>query len=391
MIENQAYIIALMLLVASPLAIATDEGQAVLERFVKTPDDLIDIEKNDRTEALDNLQNEDILDVIEDCYTLEQWKERLTEGDWNKEDWDRESNEVREDEDGARGNSDDKKEKEDYNKVTDKDCFTEVEFEEFVGKMGNKDRVDRDCVTVGQVREKWERIREGARDRDWDRDYDRDDDEDDRDEDENEDDSDDESDEGRDNDEDEGARSENEEESDEDHGLNDEERAELFAAIGELKEACEDGDEAACVELRELLEEFRGEHEGDWDREQKDGDDSRCVSKHMMNHMKKMFKRDRDENDRDRDYDRDWERDNDEEWEELRAVMAELEAACDEDDEIACEELEELITELQNDAWERDEDCDEDDENNETDHDEEDEDDSEDEEDDSEDDEPNSP
>jgi len=388
MIENQAYIIALMLLVASPLAIATDEGQAVLERFDRTPDDLLDIEKNDRTEVLDDLLNDvpadrmNTRDVVEDCYTLEQWKERLTEGDWNKEDWDRESNEVREDEDGARGNSDDKKEKEDYNKVTDKvtdkDCFTEVEFEEFVGKMGNKDRVDRDCVTVGQVREKWERIREGARDRDWDRDYDRDDDEDD---------SDDESDEGRDNDEDEGpnARGGDEEESDEDHGLNDEKRAELFAAIGELKEACEDGDEAACVELRELLEEFRGEHEGDWDREQKDGDDSRCVSKHMMNHMKKMFKRDRDENDRDRDYDRDWERDNDEEWEELRAVMAELGAACDEGDEIACEELEELITELQNDAWERDEDCDEDDEN---DHDEDDEDDSEDEEDDSEDDEP---
>jgi len=68
--------------------------------------------------------------------------------------------------------------------------------------------------------------------------------------------------------------------------------------------------------------------------------------------------------------------------------MAELRAACDEGDEIACEELEELITELQNDAWERDEDCDEDDEHDENDHDEEDEDDSGDEEDDSEDDEP---
>jgi|TARA_Y100000310_G_scaffold123954_1_gene122702 hypothetical protein len=390
MIENQAYIVALMLLIASPIAIASDEGQAVLERFSNTPDDLVDVEKNDRTEDLDDLLKEDIRDVVEDCYTIEQWKERLADYDWNKEDGEQESNEVREEEDGARGNSDDKEEKEDYNKetnkVTDKDCFTEAEFEEFVGKMGNKDRVDRDCVTVGQVREKWERIREGARDRDWGRDYDRDDDEDDRD---------DESDEGRDNDEDEGpnARGGDEEESDEDHGLNDEKRAELFAAIGELKEACEDGDEAACLELEELLEEYwkdwNQDEKRDWVRE--DRDDSECVGKHMMDRMKEKFGRDRGENDRDKDYDRDWERDNDEEWEELRAVMAELGAACDEGDEIACEELEELITELQNDAWERDEDCDEHDEHDEDDennHDEEDEDDSEDEEDDSENDEP---
>ena len=242
MIENQAYIIALMLLVASPLAIATDEGQAALERFSRTPDDLVYDATNDRTDMLDELDDSilndvptdkmNTQDVVEDCYTLEQWKERLGDRDWNKEDWDRESDEIREDEDGARGNSDAKEDKEDRNKETDKvtdkvidkDCFTEAEFEEFVGKMGNKDRADRDCVTVGQVREKWERIREGARDRDWDRDYDRGDDED-------EDDRDDESDEGRDNDEDEGARSGDEEESDE----ADEERAELVTVIGELK------------------------------------------------------------------------------------------------------------------------------------------------------------
>ena len=320
MIENQAYIIALMLLVASPLAIATDEGQAALERFSRTPDDLVYDATNDRTDMLDELDDSilndvptdkmNTQDVVEDCYTLEQWKERLGDRDWNKEDWDRESDEVREDEDGARGNSDDKKEKEDYNKVTDKvtdkDCFTEAEFEEFVGKMGNKDRADRDCVTVGQVREKWERIREGARDRDWDRDYDRGDDED-------EDDRDDESDEGRDNDEDEGARSGDEEESDE----ADEERAELVTVIGELKEACEDGDEAACVELRELLEEYlRGDWEQDEKRDwvQEDRDDSRCVNKHMVNHMKEMADHMKEKFGRDRghkDYDRDWERDDD--------------------------------------------------------------------------------
>jgi hypothetical protein len=143
--------------------------------------------------------------------------------------------------------------------------------------------------------------------------------------------------------------------------LNDEERAELVAVIGELKEACEDGDEAACVELRELLEEYLRDWEQDEKRDwkQKDRDDSRCIGKHMVDHMKEKFGRDRGH--------KDYERDNDEEWEELRAVMAELGAACDEGDEIACEELEELITELQNDAWERDEDCDEDDEHDEDD------------------------
>ena len=322
MIENQAYIIALMLLVASPLAIATDEGQAALERFSRTPDDLVYDATNDRTDMLDELDDSilndvptdkmNTQDVVEDCYTLEQWKERLGDRDWNKEDWDRESDEVREDEDGARGNSGDKKEKENYNKVTDKvtdkDCFTEVEFEEFVGKMGNKDRVDRDCVTVGQVREKWERIREGARDRDWDRDYDRDDDEDEND---------------RESDDDEGARGVNEEESDEGNDLDDEadeEREELVAVIGELKEACEDGDEAACVELRELLEEYlRGDWEQDEKRDwvQEDRDDSRCVNKHMVNHMKEMADHmkekfgDRGHKDYDRDRDRDWEQDDD--------------------------------------------------------------------------------
>ena len=218
--------------------------------------------------------------------------------------------------------------------------------------MGKDERKDKeDCVTIADFRDRLEEIREGD-DRVWD-----DDDEDDRDEESNE---------------DEGARGEDEEESDEDHDLNDEEKSELFAVIGELKEACENGDEAACVELRELVE----EHWGDWERddedrdwEQKDGDDSRCVPKHMLHHMKEKFGRDRGHKDYERDLDED-----DEEWEELRAVMAELGEACDEGDEIACEELEELITELENDEQEREKECDErdDDESDEEDQDEDD-------------------
>ena len=300
MIENQAYIVALMLLIASPIAIASDEGQAVLERFGNTPDDLVDVEKNDRTEALDNLLEEDILndiptderdtkDIVEDCYTLEEWKERLVDYDWNKdwdrENWEQESDEVREESnDGARGNSDDKKE--DYNKetdkvtdkVTDKDCFTEAQFEEFVDKISRYEKekkdYEEDCVTIAQFRERLAEIR-GI-----DHDYEHDWEEDDRDD-----------------------------ESDEDN--------------------------------------VAADNTHDNERDQKDGDDSRCINKHMVDHMKEKFGRDRGH----KDYDRDWNRDQD---------------------------------------WERDDDkeCDERDEDDENDHDEEDEDDSEDEEDDSGDDEP---
>ena len=306
MIENQAYIVALMLLIASPIAIASDEGQAVLERFSNTPDDLVDVEKNDRTEDIDDFLKEDILndaatdkmntqDVVGDCYTLEQWKERLSDYDWNKEDWDREdweqeSDEVREESnDGARGNSDAKEEKEDYNKVTDKvtdkDCFTEVQFEEFVDKVGNDERKDKDyeedCVTIAQFRERLAEIREGSeKDGEW---------------------------------------------------LEHERDFAGESGVG-TTEPLDD----------ELVVEYE---EREW--EQKDRDDSRCINKHMVDHMKEKFGRDRGH----KDYDRDWNRDQD---------------------------------------WERDDDkeCDERDEDDENDHDEDDEDDSEDEEDDSENDEP---
>ena len=128
-----------------------------------------------------------------------------------------------------------------------------------------------------------------------------------------------------------------------------------------MKEACEGGDEAACLELEELLEEYWKAWDQDEKRDwvQEDRDDSECVGKHMMDRMKEKFGRDRGEKDRDWEHEHDWERDNDEEWEELRAFMAELGAACDEGDEEACEELEELITELENDEREHEEECDE--------------------------------
>ena len=299
MIENQAYIVALMLLIASPIAIASDEGQAVLERFGNTPDDLVDVEKNDRTEALDDLLKEDILndvptdkidtkDVVEDCYTLEQWKERLSDYDWNKEDWAQESDEVREEEerddedDSARGGDDE-----------DDDEADDHEHED-----------DRD-------EESWEEIR---------------------------------------------------------------------AVMQELAEACEDGDEEACVDLREMIAEMMGDRkekdwdqgwDKGWDREEKDWDDEACLT---MAEWKNIFGDDKDDRKDDRKGDdvrknRGPHRDV-----FVREIIEDLEIACNEDDEEACEELEELITELENDEQEREKECDErdDDESDEEDQDEDD-------------------
>ena len=57
MMEGQAYIVALILMIASPLAIASDEGQAVLERFDRTPDDQVYDVANNRIDMLDELDD----------------------------------------------------------------------------------------------------------------------------------------------------------------------------------------------------------------------------------------------------------------------------------------------------------------------------------------------
>ena len=268
MIENQAYIVALMLLIASPIAIASDEGQAVLERFSNTPDDLVDVEKNDRTEALDDLLKEDILndvptdkidtkDVVEDCYTLEQWKERLSDYDWDKEDWEKESDEVREEEerddedDGARGGDDE-----------DDDEADDHEHED-----------DRD-------EESWEEIR---------------------------------------------------------------------AVMQELAEACEAGNEEACADLREMIAvmmDDRKEKDWDqgwdkgWDREEKDWDDEACLT---MEEWKKIFDDDKDDRKDDRKGDDDRKKRGPHRDVFVREIIEDLEIACNEDDEEACEELEAML------------------------------------------------
>ncbi len=321
MIENQAYIVALMLLIASPIAIASDEGQAVLERFSNTPDDLVDVEKNDRTEALDDLLKEDILndvptdkidtkDVVEDCYTLEQWKERLSDYDWDKEDWEKESDEVREEEerddedDGARGGDDGSDEEEDDGEHRHADDKAD-------DHSHDDDEADDHNHVTDRYDENWEEIR---------------------------------------------------------------------AVMQELAEACEDGDEEACVDLREMIAEMmddRKEKDWDqgwnkgWDREEKDWDDDACLT---MEEWKKIFGDDKDDRKDDRKGDDDRKKRAPHRDVFVREIIEDLEIACNEDDEEACEELEELITKLENDEQEREKECNErdDDESDEEDQDEDD-------------------
>ena len=284
MIENKAYIVALMLLIASPIAIASDEGQAVLERF-NTPDDLVDVKKDDvRTKDFDDIQKEDILndrpidemdkDVIEkDCFTLEQLKESLANHDWDKE-----SDEVREEErddedDRARGGDDDSDEEEDDGEHSHADDKAD-------DHSHDDDEADDHNHVTDRYDENWEEIR---------------------------------------------------------------------AVMQELAQACEDGDEEACVDLREMIAEMmddRKEKDWDqgWDRKEKDWDADACLT---MEEWKKIFGDDKDDRKDDRKGDdvrknRGPHRDV-----FVREIIGDLEIACNEDDEEACDELEAMLAELE--------------------------------------------
>ena len=173
----------------------------------------------------------------------------------------------------------------------------------------------------------------------------------------------------------------------------------------ELKEICEEGDDEACLELREIMAEMAEERdEKDWDKEGKDWDEV-CLT---MKEWKEVFEKDNNRNNKDFDMseiimslssmdeeeiseikealemsDEEWDammvklesRNMTEEdwnmimekmkvfWEDekeddrkergphrdaiVREMLAELETACDDGNEEACAELEEIITEFE--------------------------------------------
>jgi hypothetical protein len=408
MLEGKALFVAVMMLTAAPIAV-TDEGQAFLGDITYDLGEMLDTDKEENNEidkTLD-LEDKDLLltdeNLVIDCLTLEQWKEEF----YPEEKIGDERKESKEN-DKARGNDDSKEtdEKKDDSDVRDwadketvakdGDCLTP---EEWVLKFESNE--EEPCFTLEDLEKK---MRDGKEDwnKDWHNDGERDWDEEwfeeleilaeackdgneeaceellvireelveDREEEERDED-------------DGGARGDNDDSDEEDDGEHnhaddkaddhshdddeaddhnhvtdhyDENWEEIRAVIQELAEACEDGNEEACVELREMIAEMLNDRKEAWNKDwhndgERDWNEDSCLT---MEEWKKIFaadKREKDERDREDDRkERGPHRDA-----FVREMLEELEYACEEEgNEEACAELEEMIAQFE----EREGDCD---------------------------------
>ena len=379
MLEGKALVVAVMMLTAAPIA-ATDQGQAFLGDVTYEIGEVFNDDDEKETKVIDKVRDEPDIEDKKllltddkeevDCLTIEQWKKTLVPEE--------KVDEEREEKEGARGDSKEDDKKEDYsdkkdwaNKeaVTEDDCLTE---EEWVLKF-ESDK-EEPCFTFEDIEEKmegerkhhkkgWGRIHHGE-DKDWDReDNDWAEDEEfrlylaelseacgegdeeacdelleireelveDRDEEEQEE-----------RDEDDGARGDDETDEDEEFRL----------YLAELAEACDEGDEEACGEFREIMAELVEDREENYrDRDEKDLDEDACLT---MEEWKEVLGDDKEEKD-----ERDWEDDRKEKSPHrdtfVREIIEELEYACEEEnDEEACAELEEMFAEFE----EREGECD---------------------------------
>ena len=394
MLEGKALVVAVMMLTAAPIA-ATDQGQAFLGDVTYEIGEVFN-DDDEETKAIDKIRDEADKELLltddkeeVDCLTLEQWKETFVPEE--------KVDEVRKEKEGARGDSKEDDKKEDYsdkkdwtNKeaVTEDDCLTE---EEWVLKF-ESDK-EEPCFTFEDIEEKmkgekkhhkkgWDRIHHGE-DKDWDREdnvwaedeefrlylaelseaCDEGDEEacdelleireelvEDRDEEEREE-----------RDEDDGARGDDETDEDEEFRL----------YLAELAEACDEGDEEACDEFREIMAELVEDREENYrDRDEKDLDEGACLT---MDEWKEVLGDDKKER-----YNDDWDDEkiciredengvihydcgNDRKEKGphrdafVREMLAELEYACEEENnEEACAELEEMFAEFE----EREGECD---------------------------------
>ena len=373
MLEGKALFVAVMMLTAAPIAV-TDEGQAFLGDITYDLGEMLDTDKEENNEfdkTLD-LEDKDLLLTDEnlaiDCLTLEQWKEEF----YPEEKVDDERKESKEN-DKARGDdskeTDEKKDDSDvrdWDKETvtkDADCLT---AEEWVLKFESNEEP---CFTLEDLEKKMKDDR-----KDWHGDWENDWDEEwfeelkelavlceegneeaceellaireewvnDNEEHDGENDA---------------ARGGNDgDESEQDNDESDEELEEIRAVMEELAVACEDGNEEACVELREMIAEMTEDREekdwGDeWNRDEKDWDENACLT---MKEWKKVFADDKDEKDeRDRGDDRKERGPHRDAF--VREMLEELEHACEEEgNEEACAELEEMIAQFE----EREGECD---------------------------------
>ena len=394
MLEGKALVVAVMMLTAAPIA-ATDEGQAFLGDITYDLAEMLDTDEeenkvNDRKLDDVNIEDKDLLLTDEnlevDCLTLEQWKEQFLPEDKVV---------VREEKDGARnGDSketdekkDDSDEKEndlDKKDWVDKDTATKddcLSADEWALKF-ESDRKE-PCFTLEDLKKK---MRDDRKDwhGDWESDWNeewaeelellaeackdgneeaceellviREELAEDREEEERDED-------------DDGARGGNDDDSDEQEDdevtiiydgeaddRDEEEWEEIRAVIQELAIACEDGNEEACVELREMIAEIMSDRKEDWNKDwhndgERDWNKDACLT---MEEWKKIFNGGKDRKD---GYDKDDDRKERVPHRDafVREMLEELEYACEEEgNEEACAELEEMIAEFE----EREGDCD---------------------------------
>ena len=422
MLEGKALVIAIMMLTAAPIA-ATDSGQIFIGDVRDNFEDMLaNDEPTKVSEIIDDskLDEKDLLTTEDSdvpCFTFEEWKEQFLPEDKEV---------VREEKDGARNGdgkeTDDKKEeyydREDW---ADKKTVSSSKYDgcltvdEWTLKFESDEDKDEPCYTIADIEKKIGDERKShknffGRDKEWDREEkDLDDewfeeleilaeackegdeescdelleireelaedhDEEERDDDDSEDEEETSGNDSEDEEETSGddevtiihdGDNESEQDDDEADDRDEENWDEIRAVIEELAEACENGSEEACVELREMIAEMMADREeNDWDkewvREEKDWDDKACLTKEEW---KEVF----GGKDRKDGYDRDDDRKERGPHRDafVREVLEELEYACEEEgDEEACVELEEMIAEFE----EREDECDEerDDEEDET-------------------------
>ena len=284
MLEGKALVVAIMMLTAAPLVV-TDDGRAIVgdvtrdvtDMFIDSEplpaedpklDEVLDDAKDKTNEKDRELERKELAATEtkeeKSCYYLEEIKEEMMEG---KEGWDKE----------------DKWE-------TEEDFFAALEKLSAECDEGNEDS----CEKLAYLREELAEDREEESEE-------REDEE--RDEEES--------------DEREGSRSGDETESEEDNEK-DELDEEFIAEMEELKEACGEGNEESCEELREMVAElmtnrkddiqlvigedgvvyYEERKDKDWDREDKDWDkeekdwDEACLT---MEEWEEVFEKDRKE------------------------------------------------------------------------------------------------
>jgi hypothetical protein len=286
-LEGKALVIAIMLLTASPLVIANEDTQILgdgttigdLREGLVTRFDGSDDALDRGASTSAGKEERDGLSD-EDCLTIEEWREK-SEKDWDREDVDRkESSEDREgNEKRVEGETPDRDVSQE-----DEDCLT---AEQWKARYSYDEDREEPCFTLREFERKLfdDRKDWGRDDKDWNR--------------------------------------ENWSDEDKKNWSRDDKHWDRENWSDEDKKNWSRDDKH-----------WDRENWSDEEREER-GDDEACLT---MEEWKERFGRDKEGRDKENGKAHD-----DEVWEEIRARMAELGEACEEGDEVACEELEALI------------------------------------------------